>query len=244
MYSVTAAIPDTDYTVSKNITFTVTDGSALPAAIDINRDFFDENNIYSKSELVMPETGEPLYVPFPDEMQATYKLGNAVFPCEMYSGWEGFCEEGLKFTKAGKYALNFIAKQSHSNWQLEDTVYFIVKSNVSPENPTLTLSGVPEGDTLINVDDTQFTIKVENPEQKVNWEVSCSHDNIRYEEDTWANSDGNTLELNVWCGEAGAVGTITVKAWYEGLRNQCRHRNVQGTYAAGGKAHACNRLEL
>ena len=216
VYNVTAAIPDTDYTVSKNITFTVTDGSALPAAIDINRDFFDENNIYCKSELVMPETGEPLYVPFPDEMQATYKLGNAVFPCDMYSGWGGFCEEGLEFIKAGKYALQFTAMQNGSNWQLEDTVYFIVKSSVPPENPTPTLSGVPEGDTLINVDDTQFTIKVENPEQKVNWEVSCDNDNIHFKEYQWANSDGNTLELNVWCGKYGNAGTITVKAWYEG----------------------------
>ena len=216
VYNVTAAIPDTDYTVSKNITFTVTDGSALPAAIDINRDFFDENNIYCKSELVMPETGEPLYVPFPDEMQATYKLGNAVFPCDMYSGWGGFCEEGLEFTKAGKYALDFIADPVGSNWRLEDSVYFIVKSSVPPENPTPTLSGVPEGDTLINVDDTQFTIKVENPEQKVNWKVSCDNDNIHFKEYPWANSDGNTLELNVWCGKYDAAGTITVKAWYEG----------------------------
>lgn len=216
VYNITAAIPDTDYTVSKNITFTVTDGSALPAAIDINRDFFDENNIYCKSELVMPETGEPLYVPFPDEMQATYKLGNAVFPCDMYSGWGGFCEEGLEFTKAGKYALDFIADPVGSNWRLEDSVYFIVKSSVPPENPTPTLSGVPEGDTLINVDDTQFTIKVENPEQKVNWKVSCDNDNIHFKEYPWANSDGNTLELNVWCGKYDAAGTITVKAWYEG----------------------------
>ena len=216
VYNVTAAIPDTDYTVSKNITFTVTDGSALPAAIDINRDFFDENNIYCKSELVMPETGEPLYVPFPDEMQATYKIGNAVFPCDMYSGWGGFCEEGLEFTKAGKYALDFIADPAGSNWWLEDSVYFIVKSSVPPENPTPTLSGVPEGDTLINVDDTQFTIKVENPEQKVNWKVSCDNDNIHFKEYPWANSDGNTLELNVWCGKYDAAGTITVKAWYEG----------------------------
>ena len=219
-YTFVAAISGTNYSVEKEVNVTVTDDiSVFPNAVDINRDYFDKNNIYIKSDLVMPTDGTPLIIPFPDEIRATYNVSNSVYPCYMYSYWGGFHKDGLKFSKAGKYALNFIARQNGANWQLEDSVYFIVKSAVQPENPTPTLSGAPEDDLLID-DVTSLTFTVENCEQSIEWEFECDNKQFTIAESYRSlDDDTATLELDIYSDIEGITGNVTVKAYYYGYEN-------------------------
>ena len=219
-YTFVAAISGTNYSVEKEVNVTVTDDiSVFPNAVDINRDYFDKNNIYIKSDLVMPTDGTPLIIPFPDEIRATYNVSNSVYPCYMYSYWGGFHKDGLKFSKAGKYALNFIAKQNGANWQLEDSVYFIVKSAVQPENPTPTLSGAPEDDLLID-DVTSLTFTVENCEQSIEWEFECDNKQFTIAESYRSlDDDTATLKLDIYSNIEGITGNVTVKAYYYGYED-------------------------
>ena len=53
-------------------------------------------------------------------------------------------------------------------------------------------------------------------EQTVNWEVTCGNDKIHYRKNYNSSVDESTLDMYIWCSEAGVIGTFTVKAWYEG----------------------------
>ena len=50
----------------------------------------------------------------------------------------------------------------------------------------------------------------------VNWEVTCGNDKIHYRKNYNSSADESTLDMYIWCSEAGVTGTFTVKAWYEG----------------------------
>ena len=121
------------------------------------------------------------------------------------------------FKKAGKHTLGFYATQEGSNWRITRDVTFIVKPTNEPQNP-ITITGVPEDDTLISGKRSTITIKAENPEQSVSWDVVCDNDSINVLKDV--SNDGNTLTLTVWSYTKGITSTITVKAYYAGYENK------------------------
>ena len=217
VYTFTATVPETNYSVSKDITFTIVDGTDdLPTKFNISSDYFDENKVY-KTVLEMPADGSELAFSLPDEAKPTYTIGgntyaanfNFISPIDWRKG-------NLIFKKAGRYQLGLVAAPNGSNWQLRDTVHFVVHSNIPPKNPTPTLTGVPEDDMLISRSSTNITIKSTDLEQTVNWEVTCDNTKIHYNEYDRSSADESTLSMNIWCSEAGVTGTFTVKAWYEG----------------------------
>ena len=218
VYTVTASIPETEYKASKDIAFTVTDDtSSLPTSIELDSKYFDENGVY-KEELVIDETtGTAVITDAVDILLPKYEINGSTEECRYSCTSSTFRTDGMNFTfqKAGKYTIRFRTVSIGSNWELTKEATFIVKSANEPQNP-ITITGVPEDDTLISSTPTDFTIKVENPELLVNWEVTCDNDKIRYNKHDYSGADISTLEMYVWCNEVGVTGTFTVKAWYEG----------------------------
>ncbi len=218
VYTVTASIPETEYKASKDITFTVTDDtSGLPTSIELDSKYFDENGVY-KEELVIDETtGTAVITDVSNTIVPSYKINGTTEKCSYGSikGTADFSYDSFIFKKAGKHTIIFSTSQNGSNWLLTKEVTFIVKPATAPKTP-ITITGVPEDDTLISSTPTDFTIKVENPELLVNWEVTCDNDKIRYNKHDYSGTDVSTLNMYVWCNEVGVTGTFTVKAWYEG----------------------------
>ena len=80
-YTVTATIPDTEYSVSKDITFVVLDGDSNgPSSVVVNHDYFDDENVYIKEELIMPEDGGEPLIDMPTEALPSYMLNG----CKRY----------------------------------------------------------------------------------------------------------------------------------------------------------------
>ena len=217
VYTFTATVPGTNYSVSKDITFTVVDRiDDLPTKFNISSDYFDENKVY-KTVLEMPADGSELAFSLPDEAKPTYTIGgntyaanfNFISPIDWRNG-------NIIFKKAGRYQLGLVAAPNGSNWQLRDTVYFVVHSDIPPKDPTPTLTGVPDGDVLISGSSQKITITATDLEQTVNWEVTCDNGKIYYNKNYNSSADESTLDMYIWCSEAGVTGTFTVKAWYEG----------------------------
>lgn len=220
VYTVTASIPETEYKASKDIAFTVTDDtSSLPTSIELDSKYFDENGVY-KEELVIDETtGTAVITDAVDILLPKYEINGSTEECRYSCTSSTFRTDGMNFTfqKAGKYTIRFRTVSIGSNWELTKEATFIVKSANEPQNP-ITITGVPEDDTLISSTPTDFTIKVENPEQSVSWDVVCDNDSINVLKDV--SNDGNTLTLTVWSYTKGITSTITVKAYYAGYENK------------------------
>ena len=220
-YTLTAFTPDNEICrISKDIAFTVVDRiDDLPTKFNISSDYFDENKVY-KTVLEMPADGSELAFSLPDEAKPTYTIGgntyaanfNFISPIDWRNG-------NLIFKKAGRYQLGLVAAPSGSNWQLRDTVYFVVHSNIPPTNLTPTLTGVPDDDVLIGDDRASITITATDLEQMVNWEVTCDNDEI--EVNHWTNTfdDESNLEIRLWGNSTGLSSTVTIKAWYEGYED-------------------------
>ncbi len=220
VYTVTASIPETEYKASKDITFTVTDNtSALPTSIELDSKYFDENGVY-KEELVIDETtGTAVIADARNILLPEYTINGISQRCGFYIYDIDTFEKpqnDFVFKKAGKHTLGFYATQEGSNWRITRDVTFIVKPTNEPQNP-ITITGVPEDDTLISGKRSTITIKAENPEQSVSWDVVCDNDSINVLKDV--SNDGNTLTLTVWSYTKGITSTITVKAYYAGYEN-------------------------
>lgn len=225
VYTISARIPNGGPSISKDITFTVVDRiDDLPTKFNISSNYFDENKVY-KTVLKMPADGNELAFFFSDEERPTYSRGNNVYPSSFDAikplAWLdnkliGSGNNKLIFKKAGRYPLGLVAAPNGSNWQLRDIVYLIVHSDIPPENPTPTLTGVPEDDILISSSSQTIVITATDLEQTVNWEVTCDNDKIHYIKNCNSSADESTLDMYIWCSEAGVTGTFTVKAWYEG----------------------------
>ena len=220
VYTFTAAVPGTNYSVSKDITFTVVDRiDDLPTKFNISPDYFDENNVY-KTVLEMPADGSELAFTFPNEAHPTYTIGDNVYDADFnLIGPIDWHDGNLIFKKAGRYPLGLVAAPNGSNWQLDDTIYFVVHSDIQPKDLTPTLTGVPEGDVLIGNDATNITITATNLEQMVNWEVTCDNDEIGINHEFYASDDESNLDMYLWGNSAGISGTVTIKAWYEGYED-------------------------
>ena len=233
VYTISARIPNGGPSISKDITFTVVDRiDDLPTKFNISSDYFDENKVY-KTVLKMPADGNELAFFFSDEEQPTYSRGNKVYHSSFDAikplAWRdnsliGSGNNKLIFKKAGRYPLGLVAAPNGSNWQLRDIVYLIVHSDIPPKNPTPTLTGVPEDDILISSSSQKITITATDLEQTVNWEVTCGNDKIHYIENYNSSADESTLDMYIWCSEAGVTGTFTVKAWYEGYEGDAAVR--------------------
>lgn len=225
VYTISARVPNGGPSISKDITFTVVDRiDDLPTKFNISSDYFDENKVY-KTVLKMPADGNELAFFFSDEERPTYSRGNKVYHSSFDAikplAWRdnsliGSGNNKLIFKKAGRYPLGLVAAPNGSNWQLRDIVYLIVHSDIPPENPTPTLTGVPEDDILISSSSQTIVITATDLEQTVNWEVTCDNDKIHYIKNCNSSADESTLSMNIWCSEVGVTGTFTVKAWYEG----------------------------
>ena len=220
VYSLYACVPNSGPSISKDITFTVVDRiDDPPTKFNISSDYFDDNKVY-KTVLEMPADGSELAFAIPNEAHPTYAIGDNVYnagfdlirPIDWRNG-------NLIFKKAGRYPLGLIAAPNGSNWQLMDTVYFIVHSDDPPKNLTPTLTGVPEDDVLLGDDATNITITATNLEQMVNWEVTCDNDEIGINHESNASDDESNLDMYLWGNSAGISGTITIKAWYEGYED-------------------------
>lgn len=219
VYSLYARVPNDGPSVSKDITFNVVDRiDDLPTKFNISPDYFDENNVY-KTILEIPEDGSELVFNFSNEAHPTYTRGDKVYNADFDVISPIDWHDGLVFKKAGRYPLALVARQSGSNWQLRDIVYFVVHSNIQPNNPTPTLTGVPEGDVLIGDDGANVTITATNLEQMVNWEVTCNNAEIEVSHWTDTSDDESNLEIELWANSAGISGTVTVKAWYDGHKD-------------------------
>ena len=220
VYTLTAYIPGTDYKVSADITFIVTDDiSGLPTSIDVNRYYFDENDIY-KPELVMPDDGSPLTISIGDFFP-TYTINGVTQRCDIsYGSIVHYDYDSFTFDKPGKYTVNFVTFLDASNWQLMKYLTFIVKSNTAPTNQTPTLTGVPEGDILIGRNKYFFNVTAENIEQMVNWEITCDNDKINVYQSSRPSGDNCTSYANVYSNYANVSGTVTIRAWYEGYKDQ------------------------
>ena len=221
-YMVSASIPNTDYKVEKLITFNViNDISILPSTISINHEYFDANNVYTSTELIMPDDGSSLELQLPDEAVPSYILNGEKKLC--INGSNDGVEydtttHTLRFNKAGKHEFTFRSDSDHGNWQIYATVTFIVKSNNKPERPSLTITGIPTEDILVE-QYSEVVLKVEDCEQIVTWEVSFDSNQFAHYDSVWFESDVSTLTLRVYSNVANASSTVTVKAYYYGYED-------------------------
>ena len=109
VYTVTASVPGTDYTLSKNITFIVVGSISDLPTLEINREYFDDNNVYTK-ELIMPEDGSALILELSEEAAPSYTLnGSKKFLTNESGYWQRI---RLPFNKAGKTRLRHWLKRA------------------------------------------------------------------------------------------------------------------------------------
>ena len=221
IYTVTASIPGTDYKVSKDITFIVHDSSSSLPSIEINRNYFDENNKYN-SELLLPNDGSPLRIKLPEEAIPSYTIDGTKIHLKSYSlncdnqrtgEWE------LYFTKAGNYIIRFSNLADGSNVDLDAYLTFIVKSNIAVDNPTPVITDVPASEVSIGNEITWLGINVLNCERKVEWNAVCDNPNIVLTTYT-ANYDSSTIRIGLFSNANSAVGTVTITAWYSGYEDK------------------------
>ena len=221
VYTVTASIPGTDYKVSKDITFIVHDSSSSLPSIEINRNYFDEHNKYN-SELLLPNDGSSLRIKLPEEAIPSYTIDGTKIHLKSYSlncynqrtgEWE------LYFTKAGNYIIRFSNLADGSNLDLDAYLTFVVKSNVTVNNPKPIISGVPENEVLIGSDVTWLDINVMDCERKVEWNAVCDNPNIVLTTHA-TNNDSSTICIGLFSNANSAVGTVTITAWYSGYEDK------------------------
>ena len=78
---------------------------------------------------------------------------------------------------------------------------------------------MPDDDVLIGDDGANVTITATNLEQMVNWEVTCNNAEIEVNHWTDTSDNESNLEIELWANSAGISGTVTVKAWYDGHKD-------------------------
>ena len=220
VYTFTAAVPGTNYSVSKDITFIVTDNAdGLPTKLNFSSEYFDDNNVY-KGELIISADGTPAVISNVRNLFPTYEFNGITKDCDI-SNWDGFdyYDNSFHFSKAGTYNVVFSSAEYGSNFELREYATFVVTSKVPLNNPTPTLTNVPDNDVLIGDDGANVTITATNLEQMVNWEVTCNNGEIEVNHWTDTSDDESNLEIELWANSAGISGTVTVKAWYDGHKD-------------------------
>ena len=150
----------------------------------------------------------------------TYEFNGITKDCDI-SNLDGFdyYDNSFHFSKAGTYNVGFSSAEYGSNFELQEYATFIVTSEVPLNNPTPTLTNVPDDDVLIGDDGANVTITATNLEQMVNWEVTCNNAEIEVNHWTDTSDDESNLEIELWANSAGISGTVTVKAWYDGHKD-------------------------
>ena len=189
--------------------------------------YFDDNNVY-KGELIISADGTPAVISNVRNLFPTYEFNGITKDCDI-SNWDGFdyYDNSFHFSKAGTYNVGFSSAEYGSNFELQEYATFIVTSEVPLNNPTPTLTGVPDDDVLIGDNGANFTITATNLEQMVNWEVTCNNAEIEVNHWTDTSDDESNLEIELWANSAGISGTVTVKAWYDGHKDGCRRCNIR-----------------
>ena len=214
---------DDSYKATQDITFTVADKNpGSPISIDVNTEYFDKNNVYSK-ELVLEGksvTLNSVYTIFP-----TYTINGETKLCTILTKEDsGFMyrDNSFIFSKPGTFTIKFSTSTSGNSWEPIVALIFVVADGSKPSEPEEAptappvITGIPDEDTLVPIvwqNAPKFTLTVDDAPWDVIWELSC--DNAKIELD---HSELSGNELNIWVrGNTYSVtGTVTVKAWYEG----------------------------
>jgi uncharacterized protein YgiM (DUF1202 family) len=214
---------DDSYKATQDITFTVADKNpGAPISIDVNTEYFDKNNVYSK-EIVLEGksvTLNSVYTLFP-----TYTINGETKPCTILTKEDsGFMyrDNSFIFSKPGTFTIKFSTSASGNSWEPIVALIFVVADGSEPSEPEEAptappvITGIPDEDTLVPIvwqNAPKFTLTVDDAPWDVIWELSC--DNAKIELD---HSELFGNELNIWVrGNTYSVtGTVTVKAWYEG----------------------------
>ena len=214
---------DDSYKATQDITFTVADKNpGSPISIDVNTEYFDKNNVYSK-EIVLEGksvTLNSVYTLFP-----TYTINGETKLCTILTKEDsGFMyrDNSFIFSKPGTFTIKFSTSASGNSWEPIVALIFVVADGSEPSEPEEAptappvITGIPDEDTLVPIvwqNAPKFTLTVDDAPWDVIWELSC--DNAKIELD---HSELSGNELNIWVrGNTYSVtGTVTVKAWYEG----------------------------
>ena len=216
VYTLTIAIPDTDIKISKEVEFIVTeDIDSAHASVNLNDEYFDKDGMYIKTELVMPDDGNALVIPFPDEAIPTFTAIGDTKRGHSYNFGGANYDYGAKtlsFSKPGKYDMEVYSDISGSNIELTAYLTFIVNSSVEPTIKTPTIDGIPNESILISDAWTWVELTSKDSECHTKWEVSCNNDTF----DISSYTLDESLNIRISCDKPDEAATITVKAYYYG----------------------------
>lgn len=137
VYELTASTPDGQYTVSRDIEFSVNSATEeLPSYFEFDPEYFNDGHVYCHDELVMPADGSPLEITFLWENHPKYTLNGEKRSCSIDVNGTGIMFGDYDvwiFPAAGTYEVKCFAAPNGSNWELADKAYFVVKPYVDPD---------------------------------------------------------------------------------------------------------------
>ena len=111
--------------VPENFSVTESDPD-LPTSIDVNPEYFDKNNVYSK-EIVLE--GKSVTLNSVHTLFPTYTINGETKLCTILTKEDsGFMyrDDSFIFSKTGTFTVKFATSESNNSWQLSTALIFVI----------------------------------------------------------------------------------------------------------------------